>query len=153
MLYSQRYSLPSQPTVPRMFSVVEDGRLPEYQTICSAAADCYARVYHDIHIGPKQVARVPLGFRFDQSSYDYAALLLPRSGWSLQGITLANSPGTIDPDFKEEICALITNNSDKNFWFPSGSRVCQVLLTPIYKWDGFKTIQQERQGGYGSTNP
>lgn len=134
-----------------MIKAVEDGQLPAYQTMGSAAADCFVRLmWGDFSLYPGQVVKVPLGFSLDLDTQSYA-LLLPRSSLGLQGITLVNSPGLIDSDYKLEVCALLINHGRDPYIIRNGDRVAQILLQGDLRKFPVKTLYKERTGGFGSS--
>lgn len=134
-----------------MIELIEGGTLPAYQTKRAAAADCCARLDEELYLAHGIPQRVPLGFKITGMVKNEYALLLPRSGWALQGITLANSPGLIDSDYGQEVCAILINNGSTHFTVRPGDRVCQIMIQyqPRYPW--FEQRDSERTGGFGST--
>jgi len=86
----------------------------------------------------------------------YEAQIRPRSGLAFEkGITILNSPGTIDADYRGEVCVILVNLSDENFVIKDGERICQMVIArhEIIEWESVKNlIKTERgSGGFGHT--
>ncbi len=131
--------------------------LPKYQTPDSAGMDLRAYlptgpvVVHPMHrvlIGTGLFLELPQGFE---------AQIRPRSGLALKhGITVLNSPGTVDADYRGEIKVLLINLSDTDFEIQSGERIAQMILARYAKmedWDLVEELSETERGvgGYGST--
>lgn len=102
--------------------------MPAYATPGSAGMDLRAANDEDIVIRPLGRAIVPTGI-FIQLPVGYEAQIRPRSGLAAKsGITVLNSPGTIDSDYRGEICAILVNLSDKPFTVSRGERICQMVI-------------------------
>lgn len=102
--------------------------MPAYATPGSAGMDLRAANEEDIVIRPLGRAIVPTGI-FIQLPVGYEAQIRPRSGLAAKsGITVLNSPGTIDSDYRGEICAILVNLSDKPFTVSRGERICQMVI-------------------------
>ena len=110
----------------RQLVLIEDGRLPTKATQGSAAEDCYARKGASIDVGARVV--IPLGFRMAIPD-GYCAKLLPRSGLARKnGVTVLNSPGLIDSDYRGEINVILINLGYDVVHINKGDRVCQMLI-------------------------
>lgn len=102
--------------------------MPAYATPGSAGMDLRAANDEDIVIRPLGRAIVPTGI-FIQLPQGYEAQIRPRSGLAAKsGITVLNSPGTIDSDYRGEICAILVNLSDQPFTVRRGERICQMVI-------------------------
>lgn len=130
--------------------LIEGGRIPEYKTKGSAGADCYSRV--DDLIFPKETKIIPLGFCVEIPE-GYEMQIRPRSGLSTKG--KIGILGTIDSDYRGEVCAIIHNNSDEEFKVNKGDRIVQAIVAPVEQV-GFYLVnslsETERgTGGFGHT--
>lgn len=126
---------------------------PQYATPYAAGMDVYANLTEPITLAPLQRQLVPTGL-FIALPAGYEAQLRPRSGWALKhGITLLNSPGTIDADYRGEIGVILANLSDTPFTINPGDRVCQMVVTQYtsVEWQPTTTLEEtERgEGGFG----
>ena len=129
--------------------------LPMYQTAEAAGADLYANIEHPVHIAPMQRVLVTTGL-FIELPQGYEAQIRPRSGMAFKhGITVLNSPGTIDSDYRGEIKILLINLSDNNFTIQAGDRIAQMIIAPCIqaKWqiETALTKTPRGEGGYGHT--
>lgn len=138
--------------------------LPTYETLKSAGADIYANNEHPIHIPSadcnfkdnKNRALIPTGM-FVELPDDCEIQIRPRSGLALKmGITVLNSPGTIDSDYRGEIGVILINTSDKIFTVNKGDRIAQmVLVEGVVQANWMRTeklTETERgEGGFGHT--
>ncbi len=129
--------------------------LPQYETLLSAGMDLRAYISEDITLQPMQRILVPTGL-FIELEEGYEAQIRPRSGLAFKnGITVLNSPGTIDADYRGEIKVLLINLSDKEFVIKSGERIAQMIITQYTKAQIIEvdtlsdTIRGE--GGFGHT--
>lgn len=129
--------------------------LPEYGTEYSAGMDLRANIESPILLSPMQRALIPTGL-FIELPLGYEAQIRPRSGLAVKhGITVLNSPGTIDADYRGEICVILINLSDKEFIIQDGERICQMTIARHEKaiWDPVEILNEtERgEGGFGHT--
>ena len=131
----------------------EESVLPSYKTAGSNAADCFSTIEEIIPPGEKVM--IPLGFSIELPE-GYCALLIPRSGLATkQRLTLANSVGLIDSDYRGECKACIVNESNEPRTIKKGDRVCQMLILESPKIEF--TVKSELSntergsGGFGST--
>ena len=129
---------------------INDGKIPEYKTPGSAGADCYSRIMRQVH--PKEIIRIPLGFAVEIPE-GYEMQIRPRSGLTSRGIF--SQLGTIDSDYRGEVNAVITNNSNEDFMIEKYSRICQIVLVPIEKAE-FEIVDnlsntERGSNGFGST--
>lgn len=102
--------------------------LPAYATALSAGMDLRASLDEPMTVAPGQRVLVPTGLRVELPE-GYEMQLRPRSGLALRyGITLLNSPGTIDADYRGEIGVILINLSDDTFVINPGERICQMVV-------------------------
>jgi dUTP pyrophosphatase len=103
--------------------------LPEYKTSGSAGADLHAR--GDWNIKPSETIVIPLGI-FMEIPEGYEVQIRPRSGLAAKyGITILNAPGTIDGDYRGEVCAIVHNASKSLFAVRDGDRIAQMVYAPV----------------------
>lgn len=131
--------------------------LPSYKTSQSSGADL--RANEDVIIGPLSHAKIKTGIFID--SVDLGGIpenqipelqVRARSGLAAMfGIGLSNGVGTIDADYRDEICVLLWNSSEKEFAVKKGDRVAQLVLGLAYRIPNVKVEQNTRKGGFGST--
>lgn len=129
--------------------------LPAYATEGASGMDLRANVDAPITLAPRQRALVGTGLYMALPS-GYEAQIRPRSGWALKhGITVLNSPGTIDEDYRGEIKVLLINLSDQDFVVQDGERIAQLVVASYTRisWDPEVSLDNTArgQGGYGST--
>ena len=131
---------------------IDGGYMPEYATSMSAGADI--RASQDITIMPGERALVHTGL-FVEIPEGYELQIRPRSGLALKyGITVLNSPGTIDADYRNEVGVILANFGHEPFCVKKGDRIAQMVLCPVTRAE-FETAEMlsktERSGGFGST--
>ena len=130
--------------------------LPHYQTIGSAGMDLHAVLKEDIVLQPRKRTLVPTGIAI-ALPLGYEAQVRPRSGLALKhGITLLNSPGTIDSDYRGEIKAILINHGEEAYTISPGERIAQLVIAPVVqaRWDLQEELPstQRNAGGFGSTS-
>lgn len=138
--------------------VLDDfGILPQYQTKGSAGADAYARIEGEdpMVIKPMERRLIPIGIKVAIPD-GFEIQVRPRSGLALKkGITVLNTPGTIDSDFRSEIGVILINLSNEDFTVMNGDRIAQLILAPVYQMNFVevrKLDETERgTGGFGHT--
>lgn len=128
-------------------------RLPEYQTKGAAGADLYSHLEQPVTIEKGQTALIPTGL-FMEIPEGYEGQIRPRSGLAIKnGLTLLNSPGTIDCDYRGEIKIIITNLGDSDFIVTDGMRIAQMIFNKIYRGHFLETDELEStdrsHGGFG----
>lgn len=102
--------------------------LPKYSTEFSAGMDVCANLSDDLIIKPLQRVLVPTGL-FIELPVGYEAQIRPRSGLAIKsGITVLNTPGTIDCDYRGEVKVILINLSDQDFTVHNGDRICQMVI-------------------------
>ena len=129
--------------------------LPSYQTEHSAGMDLRANLETPITLKPLQRALVPTGL-FIELPEGHEAQIRPRSGLAYKhGVSIVNTPGTIDADYRGEIKVLLVNLSDQDFVVEDGERVAQMVVTKYERvsWSETETLTDTVRGagGYGST--
>ncbi len=111
----------------------KDLELPAYATEGAVGMDLAAAVEEDLVINPGQTVMVPTGMKIAVPE-GYEAQIRPRSGLALNhGITLPNSPGTIDPDYRGEIKVIILNLGSEPFTVRRGMRIAQMVIVPAVR--------------------
>jgi dUTP pyrophosphatase len=129
--------------------------LPSYQTESAAGMDLRAELANPIILNPLQRALVPTGL-FIEIPQGYEAQIRPRSGLAFKhGITVLNSPGTIDADYRGEVKVLLINHSNEEFIITDGERIAQMVVAKHEQisWIPVKELEntQRAAGGFGST--
>lgn len=129
--------------------------LPQYATPLSAGMDLRANLDTPLTIQPGQRLLVPTGL-FIALPEGYEAQIRPRSGLAIKhGITVLNSPGTIDADYRGEINIILINLSDKPFTIEDGERVAQMVIARHDRAEWIETTTldetQRGSGGFGHT--
>lgn len=129
--------------------------LPQYATELSAGMDVRAAIAEPMVLLPLQRALVPTGLRVELPA-GYEMQLRPRSGLALRhGITLLNSPGTIDADYRGEIGVIMVNLSSEPFTINPGERICQAVVAPYTRvaWQPASELSDtdRGEGGFGHT--
>lgn len=130
-------------------------KLPEYETEHSAGMDLRADLSEPVLLRPMQRALVPTGL-FIELPVGMEAQIRPRSGLAFKkGITVLNSPGTIDADYRGEIKIILINLSADEFLIEDGERICQMIIAAHEKaeWEQVEILEEtERgEGGFGHT--
>jgi dUTP pyrophosphatase len=135
----------------------EDSDLPSprYMTEKSSGMDLYAAVNEEIFLNPGQRRLIPTGIAVSVPE-GYEAQVRPRSGLALRdGITLANTPGTIDADYRGEIGVLLINHGERPFQVKRGDRVAQMVVVPVARaeleWVEDLDETPRSGGGFGHT--
>jgi dUTP pyrophosphatase len=129
--------------------------LPAYETIGSAGLDIRAFIEESITLKPFERKLVKTGL-FLEIPIGYEAQVRPRSGFALKnGVTVLNSPGTIDADYRGEVGVILINLSQEKVEIHSGDRIAQLVFAKVEQaeWTEVETLSEtERgQGGFGST--
>ena len=109
--------------------------LPAYKTLGASGMDLIAFIKDPINIKPKTSYLVPTGISV-AFSQEYEIQIRPRSGLAAKkNISILNTPGTIDSDYRGEIKVILFNHSKENFTINNGDRIAQMVLTPIIKME------------------
>ena len=129
--------------------------LPRYSTPDSAGMDLRASLSEPVTLAPMQRALIPTGI-YIALPQGYECQIRPRSGLALKhGVTVLNSPGTIDADYRGEIGVILVNLSDKPFVVNNGERICQMVVARSDRvaWELVDTLDETERGagGFGHT--
>ncbi len=129
--------------------------LPEYKTEGAAGMDLMAANTEDVVLKPLGRALVPTGIKIELPR-GYEAQIRPRSGLAIKsGITLSNCVGTIDEDYRGEVCVGLINLSNEEFTVKRGDRIAQMLIAPVVRAEiqvsGELSATARGTGGFGST--
>ena len=130
-------------------------KLPDYATSSSAGLDLRANIKKPVYLNPFQRILIPTGLKISLPE-KFEGQIRPRSGLALKhGITVLNSPGTIDSDFKGEVGVILINLSDVKYKIKPGDRIAQMIISSFsnVKWKLVDDIGQSKRGnsGFGST--
>lgn len=133
----------------------EGAALPSYKTSGAAGADVRAFLQSDIVLCPGEYSLIPTGLSFEIPE-GYEMQVRPRSGLAFKnGVTVLNTPGTIDSDYRGELKVLLINFGKEDFTVKNGDRIAQIVIAPVTQADFVKVellSQTERgEGGFGST--
>ena len=140
----------------KAFSVLKDGALlPEYQTSGSAGADLCAYLAEPVTLNPMERKLIPTGL-FVELPVGYELQVRPRSGLALKyGVTVLNTPGTVDSDYRGELCVLLVNLGSEPFTVQNGDRIAQAVVAQTVQVRFVQTDALSKTGrgsnGYGST--
>jgi dUTP pyrophosphatase len=129
--------------------------LPAYETELSAGMDLRANLEEPVVLKPGKRLLIPTGLFIELPS-GYEAQIRPRSGLAWKhGVTVLNSPGTIDADYRGEIKVVLINHSDEDFTIQSGERIAQMIIAKHEKvqWVAAEQLSDTSRGagGYGHT--
>ena len=137
------------------FQNTSQNPLPTYETAGSAGMDLRAHLSEEVVLKPLERALIPTGLHIELP-VGYEAQVRPRSGLAAKhGVTVLNSPGTIDADYRGEIKVILVNLSNENFIVKSGERIAQMIIakhetaTPVEVAELSQT--QRGEGGFGHT--
>ncbi len=129
--------------------------LPEYSTSLSAGMDIRANISKPVLLEPGQRCLIPTGLYLELPE-GFEAQIRPRSGLALKkGITVLNSPGTIDADYRGEVGIILINLSDEAFEIADGERICQMIISrhETVQWEEVREVSatERGSGGFGHT--
>jgi dUTP pyrophosphatase len=129
--------------------------LPVYKTIGASGMDLKAFINEPIKLAPNNSCLIPTGLAIAFSE-DYEIQIRPRSGLAAKNsITVLNTPGTIDSDYRGEIKIILFNHGNKDFIINNKDRIAQMILTPVVKMNLEETKELPNslrgKGGFGST--
>ena len=132
-----------------------DAIIPQYATEGSSGLDLHARIPHEIYLQPGVRFSCPTGIGME-IPVGFEGQVRPRSGMAKKyGITVLNAPGTIDSDYRGEICAILINHSDSAQTIEPGQRIAQLVIAPVMRVGFFQseTLSEtvRGEGGFGST--
>ena len=133
----------------------EDVPLPQYQSKHAAGMDLHAAVLRQTTIKPGQITLIPCGFAM-AVPIGYEAQIRPRSGLAVKhGISMPNTPGTIDADYRGQVCVALINHSSEPFTVKRCMRVAQLLIKPVprIQWQSVEQLPMTSRGdgGFGHT--
>jgi dUTP pyrophosphatase len=143
------------PPAARFLKLDQGACLPRYETAGAAGADLKARLDAPVAIPPLGRARIPTGLAMEISP-GYEAQIRPRSGLAARnGVTMLNSPGTVDSDYRGELGILLVNLGQEPFTVRDGDRIAQIVIAPVVRAqmvEAASLSKTERgEGGFGST--
>jgi len=131
--------------------------LPKYETSDSAGMDLYAALGdgESVTLGALERAMIPTGLAM-ALPHRHEAQVRPRSGLAAKnGVTVLNSPGTIDADYRGEVKVILVNLSNESFTVERGMRIAQMVIAPVTQgeWTEVETLDETERGagGFGST--
>ena len=129
--------------------------LPQFETTQSAGMDLRANIDAPVVLQPGDRALIPPGIKMALPD-GYEAQIRPRSGLAYKhGITVLNSPGTIDADYRGDVGVLLINHGRESFTVEDGMRVAQMVVAPYsqFEWDSVEDLDKTARGagGFGST--
>jgi dUTP pyrophosphatase len=129
--------------------------LPQYATVHSAGLDLRADLEQSLELKPLERAMVPTGLYIELPE-GYEAQVRPRSGLAAKhGISIVNTPGTIDPDYRGEIKVILVNLSDVPFTLEPGERIAQMIVARFehINWNEVESLSvtERGEGGFGHT--
>lgn len=130
-------------------------QLPQYESVGASGLDIRANLAEPIELGVFEIKLIPTGL-FIELPEHLEAQIRPRSGLALKsGITVLNSPGTIDSDYRGEIGVILINLGTQKITINNGDRIAQLVVCPIekIKWDNVLCISETERNskGFGST--
>jgi len=139
----------------KVLKLHQDVELPKYMTEGSAGMDVFAFLEKDIVLRPMERVLVPTGIKIEIPR-GYEVQVRPRSGLAIKhGITLLNTPGTIDSDFRGEVKIIMVNLSNEDFIIKNNERIAQFVLAKVEKclWEESQELETSKrdQGGFGHT--
>lgn len=139
----------------KVLRVNGDLPLPAYQTEESAGVDLHANIEDDITIPCGERVLIPTGIKVEIPQ-GYEMQIRPRSGLSLKyGVTVLNSPGTIDSDYRAEVCVILANQGNTPFVVRKGDRIAQAVFNKVYQATLIEadelTETSRGENGFGST--
>ena len=129
--------------------------LPQYATTHSAGLDLRANIDSPVILKPLERKLIPTGL-YIELPVGFEAQIRPRSGLAIKkGITVLNSPGTIDADYRGEICVILINLSNDDFLIEDGERICQMVIASHEQaeWNQVDVLNETERGtgGFGHT--
>ena len=129
--------------------------LPEYATALSAGLDLRANLDEPVVLRPMERKLVPTGL-FIALPAGFEAQVRPRSGLAIKkGITVLNTPGTIDADYRGEVCVILVNLSNEDFVIEDGERIAQMVVArhEQVEWQAVEVLSETERGagGFGHT--
>ncbi|MCB1532562.1 MAG: dUTP diphosphatase [Alphaproteobacteria bacterium] len=143
------------PVALKVLDHASDLKIPAYETVQSAGMDLTAALSEPVELAPGQRALIPTGLSIALPA-GYEAQVRPRSGLALkQGITVLNTPGTIDADYRGEIGVILINLGQESVTIERGMRVAQMVIArhEQVEWEISEDLEESERGagGFGST--
>lgn len=132
-----------------------DAIIPKYATPGAAGLDLHARIPHDIYLQPSVRFACPTGIGIELPA-GFEAQVRPRSGLAAKhGVTVLNAPGTVDADYRGEICVILINHGDQAMKIEPGQRIAQLVIAPFVRVELSETAalsdSERGESGFGST--
>lgn len=129
--------------------------LPDYRTSNSAGMDLRANLEQVVRLKPLERKLIPTGL-YIELPVGFEAQIRPRSGLALKkGISVLNTPGTIDADYRGEIGIILVNLSDEEYFVENGVRICQIVINKVetVTWKSVASLDESERGtgGFGHT--
>jgi dUTP pyrophosphatase len=138
----------------RLTRLSPHAELPRYQTPHAAGLDLHAAIDQPIHLQAGQIVMIPCGFAMAIPE-GFEAQVRPRSGLGSRGITLPNSPGTIDADYRGEVRVPLINHGPDTFTIEPRMRIAQMVIAPVARAEIIEVDRLDEtargSGGFGST--
>lgn len=138
-----------------LISKKEGAQLPAYETIASSGMDLVAFLDEPVVLNPRDRALIPTGIYIGIPD-GFEAEIRPRSGLAFRhGVTILNTPGTIDSDYRGEVKVILINLGNEPFIVKNGDRIAQMVFKNIVRgtWEAVETLPETERGkgGFGST--
>lgn len=132
-----------------------DAQLPEYKSEGASGADLFAYIENEVVLKPGERCLVPTGVAV-QLPFGYELQVRPRSGLALKhGVTVLNTPGTVDSDYRGELQVLLVNFGGEDFRLQKGDRIAQAVISQVERviFEEVLSLNETKRGtsGYGST--
>ena len=132
-----------------------NAEIPTYKTQGASGADLYACLEKDVTINPSEFKAIKTGISVEIPN-GFEMQVRPRSGLALKyGITVLNSPGTIDSDYRGEIAVILINHGKESFTVKNGDRIAQIILSKTERANFIEqkelTMTERNKNGFGST--
>jgi dUTP pyrophosphatase len=142
-------------SIRRIDTATQDVPLPRYMTPGAAAMDLAAAVTETVELAPGKTTLIPTGFQLAVPT-GFEAQIRPRSGLALKhNLTVLNTPGTIDSDYRGEVKIILSNFGDESFLITRGMRICQMVIAPVTQVQVQEVEQLPEtgrgEGGFGHT--
>jgi dUTP pyrophosphatase len=153
MVTSELVEVPRQRIEVEIKKLSENAKLPEYAHLTDAGADIFA--LENTYIKPKETKLVKTGIAV-AIPVGYEIQIRPRSGLSLKtGLRVANAPGTVDADYRGEVCVIMWNSGNEAVKIEAGDKIAQMVISevPMIKWKEVTELSSTERGagGFGST--
>jgi dUTP pyrophosphatase len=135
--------------------VLTEEELPKYASAEAAGADLRAKLSHPLTLSPRKSALIPTGLKFEVP-LGYEVQIRPRSGLALKHqVTVLNTPGTIDSDYRGEVYVLLINHGETDFVVEPNMRIAQIVVAPVMQARFVKAESLAESlrgsGGFGHT--